>query len=807
MQTTVHDPTLIIQNTPQELRARPQWVLWRTEDRNGKPTKVPFDAKSGREASSTNPATWTTFEQAVEAFGESDRYDGAGFVFTKDDPFCGIDLDDCLDEDRNIAPWAQEILRLFPSYTEISPSGTGLKLFLRGRKPDYARCAAKDIDPAGVGELELYDKARYFTVTGDLWPGSPLEVADCQAALDDLCRRLWKPEVQPQNLPPPVPADGQAARPHTLGSVHSDDRVAQCLAAMLKMDVADKNDGSFRLFSAACRCVEHDLTDTQALSCFRAYAAERPFPTTWSDADILRRLRSAEERCVRGDAIGRVAQTLDMPDPVPLDDPAPPPMPEDILDGWLGLMARQIAEATETPVELSALLCLSAVATAAQGRFSVRPEPGYFEPVNIWTAPAMKSGQRKTAVHRLATGPLVAWERARCQETADERQAIESKVKTLQARVTRLRAQCAAEDDSEKRKSLQDEIEAVELSMPQVPVAPRLFTQDVTTEHLGTMMAEQGELMAILSDEGGIFDVLAGRYSSGIPNLDLFLQAHSGAPVRVDRGSRPPVVLNHPLLTIGLSPQPDVLRALSTKPGFRGRGLLARFLYALPRSRMGYRDLEPRQVDDPVAVRYAEGLHRLLAILPPPADPEGAVHPHVLALDGAAYGVWKDHQRRVEVDLRETGRFAGMTDWGGKLPGATARLAGLIHCARWALEPGNPVDRLIDRDTMQQAVRLSELLAEHALAVFDLMSDDGGLESARKVWRHIQDHRLTCFAFSEIWHPLRGTFKTTADIEPAVETLMDHNLVLPIEEQMQGKRGRRGRRYLVNPKAMAGDWA
>jgi hypothetical protein len=217
---------------------------------------------------------------------------------------------------------------------------------------------------------------------------------------------------------------------------------------------------------------------------------------------------------------------------------------------------------------------------------------------------------------------------------------------------------------------------------------------------------------------------------------------------------------------------------------------------------MGYRDLDPRQVPDSVAARYTEGLHRLLEILPREDADAGTVHPHVLALDGGAYGAWKEHQRRVEVELRETGRFAGMTDWAGKLPGAVARMAGLMHCARWALEPGHPVDRLIDRDTMERAVRLGELLAEHALAVFDLMADGGALEAARKVWGHIQDRRMTRFTFSELWHPLRGTFKTTADIEPAVDVLLDHNLVMPVEEWPQGKRGRRGRRYIVNPKAL-----
>jgi len=542
----------------------------------------------------------------------------------------------------------------------------------------------------------------------------------------------------------------------------------------------------------------------------RAHQAAAEIPAEGADVDLSGILGQAAASTDAGagsagpgvPAPGQVCVANEDPEPFPLDDPEPPAMPPRLLDGWLARMAEEIAEATETPIELPALLCLSAVATAAQGRFSVRPEPGYFEPVNLWTAPAMKSGQRKTAVHKLATGPLVDWERAERKRTAEERQKAESKAKTLQTRITRLRAKCAAEDDPQKRDELQKEIEGVEASVPRVPVPPRLFTQDVTPEHLGTMMTEQNERMAILSDEGGIFDVLAGRYSNGVPNLDLFLQSHSGAPVRVDRGSRPPVVLDHPLLTMGLSPQPDVLKALSTKPGFRGRGLLARFLYALPKSRMGYRALEPRRIPDDVALRYADGLLALLRVTLRYDAAAETAYPHVLALDGPAYGVWKDHQRRVEVQLREGGRFAGMTDWAGKLPGAVVRLAGLLHCVRWVQEPGNPVDRPIDADTMERAARLGDILADHALAVFDLMDGGGALEAARHIWRHVQERTLTDFTFSELWHPLRGTFRTTADIEPAIDVLLDHNLILPTEERRPGKRGRRGRRFRTNPRAL-----
>jgi hypothetical protein len=300
-----HDTTLIMKNTPQCLRILPQWLVWRNEEVKGRLTKVPYDAKTGRKASSTDPATWTTFEQAVEAFARSNHYDGIGFVFTRDDPFCGIDLDDCVDENTNVAPWAQAVMAQFHSYTEISPSGTGVKIFLRGRKPDFADCSAKDIDPDGYGELELYDHARYFAVTGDLWPGSATDVADCQAALDVLCQRLWR---QPARPSAPTPAREQAAAQSLVpAQVHSDDRVGRCLAAMLKMNVADRNDGSHRLFAAACRCVEHDLTDAEAVVCLRAYAALKPFPAKWTSADLVKRLRDAERSAERGAAVAEDA--------------------------------------------------------------------------------------------------------------------------------------------------------------------------------------------------------------------------------------------------------------------------------------------------------------------------------------------------------------------------------------------------------------------------------------------------------------------------------------------------------------------
>ncbi|MGB2824264.1 MAG: hypothetical protein WBF17_25040, partial [Phycisphaerae bacterium] len=178
---------------PQALRDRSQWVVWRYETATaGRALKVPYDAKTARKASSTSPATWTSFDVAKRAYeADSGRYDGIGFVFTREDPFAGIDLDDCINGAGELSDWAKEIVEVFDTYTEISPSETGLKLYLFGRKPDFAQCGCKGFP--GGGELELYDHSRYFCVTGNLWPGSPTDLADRQVQLEALCETLWPP--------------------------------------------------------------------------------------------------------------------------------------------------------------------------------------------------------------------------------------------------------------------------------------------------------------------------------------------------------------------------------------------------------------------------------------------------------------------------------------------------------------------------------------------------------------------------------------------------------------------------------------
>lgn len=189
------------QGIPPELIERRQWVAWEWITRGGKRTKPPLDPATGYRASSTNPRTWSTFDEAVAFCAKDNRAAGIGFVFTADDPFGGVDLDKCRDlEDGKLAPWAHSFVRFLDSYTEVSPSGTGVKAFVRGAVDSGLK----------RGPLEIYSSGRYFTVTGKRLPISPLTLSERREELNLLWRWLSQ-TPSAKRVPPgtPVVDDGE----------------------------------------------------------------------------------------------------------------------------------------------------------------------------------------------------------------------------------------------------------------------------------------------------------------------------------------------------------------------------------------------------------------------------------------------------------------------------------------------------------------------------------------------------------------------------------------------------------------------
>ena len=200
--TTTARPTIRV---PDTLTEHDCWIVWRTQRAGGKPTKVPYQI-NGNHASSTDATTWCPWDDAVNALREHPSAGPESVSFSPDDPFFGIDLDQCLDAVGNLKPWAQPIMERFAdSYSEISPGRSGIKLWAKGRMPGGGVAFQ-----LGDGRIEIYDRARYFTVTGNHWCGQMLDVEEHQSDLDWLltlsphgprrCRSRW-PRARSRRVP------------------------------------------------------------------------------------------------------------------------------------------------------------------------------------------------------------------------------------------------------------------------------------------------------------------------------------------------------------------------------------------------------------------------------------------------------------------------------------------------------------------------------------------------------------------------------------------------------------------------------
>ncbi len=148
---------------PPETKALPQWCDYKLEMVNGQKTKVPYNPATGQRASTTDPTTWTTFDAALAAYQDIGGYDGICFMLAEENGIVFIDLDNSVEEDGTIKPWALEIVERFNSYTEKSQSGKGLHILVKGKKPGL-RCSTAKYPH----KVEIYSHSRQCCLTGDL---------------------------------------------------------------------------------------------------------------------------------------------------------------------------------------------------------------------------------------------------------------------------------------------------------------------------------------------------------------------------------------------------------------------------------------------------------------------------------------------------------------------------------------------------------------------------------------------------------------------------------------------------------------
>jgi hypothetical protein len=477
---------------------------------------------------------------------------------------------------------------------------------------------------------------------------------------------------------------------------------------------------------------------------------------------------------------------------------SPPPFPVEVLPGWLGEYVAAVATATQTPPDLAGMLALAVLATVAAGAVEVQPRPGWHEPLCLFVAVGMDAGTRKSSVFTALTQPVAEFERQQAAaalpaitETATLRRIADQAAGAAEAAASKAPADLQEERQAE---AIARTAEAANLIVPPIP---RWLVDDATPEALAGLLATYGRI-ALLSPEGDVFDQMAGRYNQTAgPNLGVYLKGHAGDLLKVDRRGRPPEYVERPCLTIGLTVQPDVLQGLASRPGFRGRGLLARFLYSLPQSLVGHRQPGASPVPEPVADRYTRELQALAASLTCPASDD----PTMLSLDPHAEELLLAFECDLEPRLAaDSGDLAHLAGWAAKLAGATCRVAGLLHLAShlrdgWA----HP----IGANTVAGALRLADYLVEHARAVFDLMGADPRVSDARWLLDWISRTDQVYFSRRDAHQAARGRFRKASDLEPALRLLEEHGYLRRVDPEPSRDPHGRGRpaspRFVVNP--------
>jgi replicative DNA helicase len=474
-----------------------------------------------------------------------------------------------------------------------------------------------------------------------------------------------------------------------------------------------------------------------------------------------------------------------------------PAFPIDSLPVAGADMVRAVAESTQTPADLAGVVYLGALATCCGGRAVVEVQGGWREPVNLYAAPAMPPGSRKSAVFREMTSPLLDAERV-MQENA---RALISEATVsrdvAQAQAQRALAEAAKADKANADRAKADAISAAAMADEMtVPAHPRLVADDTTPEALVSLLCEQGGRMSVMSAEGDLFDIMSGRYARDgqVPNIGVFLKGHAGDLLLVDRKSREPERIEAPALTIIVTIQPQVLSDIAQRPVLRGRGLLARVLYSLPPDLVGYRRIDVETVPDAVRAAYGAQVKTLALSLADWTDPA------VLVLTPEARKLLREYQEEIEPRLRAyTGDLADLRDWASKLAGATVRIAGLLHLAA---NIRNGYAAPVGGETMRQAIELGRYFTAHASAAFGEMVTDPLVRDGYSLidWCTRNDSRE--FSRRDLFNGVRSSrFQKVEDLDGPLALLAAHGYIRLAAAPQTTKRGGRpsSPRYEVHP--------
>lgn len=490
----------------------------------------------------------------------------------------------------------------------------------------------------------------------------------------------------------------------------------------------------------------------------------------------------AAEGLTMGQAIEKIKNELcelEWQIPVPLEEHSLPSFPKESLPAIMWKYVSAVAVNTSTPVDMAAVSVLAITSLAVQRKFVIEGKPGWVEPLNLYILIIANSGERKSAIIRAMTKSVDQYETEENDRRKPEISKQEAQLSFWKKQIDKLEKQGK---DQEAQRLL---LKCRELENKRIKLL-RLIVDDVTPEALTSVLADNHGAAAIISTEGGIFDILNGRYSDSV-SIDTVLKAHSGDSIRVDRKGRERETIDHPALTILITAQENVLEGLLNNEAFKSRGLTARWLYCKPESMMGSRPFSTPAVPKQLEIAYNKLVLDMLRI------PFNKDNVPTIKLDVDASNVIESFYNWLEPQLKED--LKNLWGWAGKLIGSTLRIAGILHCIE---KKELSAQVLVSKKTMENAVAIAKYFLEHAKYVHSIMGTDKAMKGAIDILQRLEQQSKQELTKYEIFRLCRR-FEKVDEILPSLNILIDYGY-LKVQTNHGPTGGRpKGKTYILNP--------
>lgn len=477
--------------------------------------------------------------------------------------------------------------------------------------------------------------------------------------------------------------------------------------------------------------------------------------------------------------------------------------PIEALPPVVGNYALAISESLQVSEDMAAVAVLGIMSLSVMGNFYIEPKTDWLEPLNLYILITARPSERKTPVLKEVSAPVYEF----VKEENERRKPLYDKYltqkKILENKISNLIASASKVSKEKKPAASQFDVfdAQQELSELEEVTLLKLIVDDITPEAMVKVMRENDEKIAMVTAEGGVFGMLAGRYSTQ-PNMDIFLKAYAGESYCSDRMGRAGEALNHPLLALLLMVQPKVLQDALENRDFRERGLMARFLYSIPPSRVGSRVYDSKPIPKEVRAAYNQLVKDLLSTS---ERIEWQQENTIIHLNEEAYQISKIFFEEIERKISED--YEEIEDWAGKYHGQTMRIAGLLHVIKYRLGAANVV---LEGQTMREAILIGRYFLEHAMMAFRLsgIAEPQEEKDAKYLMKKIDSFYMSPnsqnpqnpqnLKLRDLYQICKGHFKTKEGMQPGLDELIERGFIRIVKEQ-SGKAGRPSEVIEVNP--------